>query len=175
LLGKMESVLKIESVEGKGSTFSFDLELEYDDSSYTKNADSIKKETDESLSSLSDEKTVLIVEDNKVNMQYLEAVLKGQNNNLKIILAYDGEQAIELFKAKKPDFIFMDIQLPKINGYQVTKELRKIDKKVPIVAITARALKGEREKCLEWGMNDYLLKPVSIKSIKEIMSTYLNE
>jgi len=118
-------------------------------------------------------KKILIVEDNKINMQYLETVLKAENRNLTILNAYDGETALDIFKEENPDAILMDIQLPKMNGYEVTKQIRLINKELPIIAITARALKGEKEKCQGAGMTDYFPKPITINTIKTIIKKYL--
>ena len=133
-----------------------------------------KTQTDEKAThSDTARKTILIVEDNKINMQYLETVLKAENKTVNVINAIDGEQALTLFEQHHPDLILMDIQLPKMNGYEVTKRIRSTDREVAIIAITARALKGEREKCLAVGMNDYQPKPVSISTIKAVLKKYL--
>ena len=175
LLEKMGSRLKVESTFGKGSTFSFELELKYHQAKPKEVPIMNEKTGTEAEHPPFDTagKTVLIVEDNKINMQYLETVLKAENKSLDVINAYDGEQALEVFEQHHPNLILMDIQLPKMNGYEVTKRIRSLDQNVPIIAITARALKGEREKCLEAGMNDYHPKPVSISAIKTLLKKYL--
>ena len=175
LLEKMGSQLAIESTFGKGSTFSFELQLNYHDAK-PKEVPIVgeKTQTDEKAThSDTARKTILIVEDNKINMQYLETVLKAENKTVNVINAIDGEQALTLFEQHHPDLILMDIQLPKMNGYEVTKRIRSTDREVAIIAITARALKGEREKCLAVGMNDYQPKPVSISTIKAVLKKYL--
>ena len=173
LLEKMDSQLTIKSTVGKGSIFSFELELRYEVP--TPKPYEVESETiaTEDTIPKTDEKKILIVEDNRINMQYLETVLKTENKNLAILNAYDGETGLEMFKTEHPDLILMDSQLPKMNGYQVTGKIREIDKKVPIIAITARAFKDEREKCMEAGMSDYLPKPASISAIKKMLSKYL--
>ncbi|MEA1883396.1 MAG: PAS domain S-box protein, partial [Thermotogota bacterium] len=141
LLEKMGSQLTIESTFGKGSTFSFELRLKYYDSKPKEVLIVDEKRGTEEKDTESDTigKKILIVEDNKINMQYLETVLRAENKNLTVLNAYDGETALDLFKKERPDAIFMDIQLPKMNGYEVTKRIRLMDKEIPIIAITARA------------------------------------
>jgi len=175
LLGKMGSQLAIESTFGKGSTFSFELELKYyvskpkEVSIVNEKTETEKKDTDSDTTG----KKILIVEDNKINMQYLETVLKAEKRNLTILNAFDGETALDLFKEEQLDAILMDIQLPKMNGYEVTKQIRLRNKEIPIIAITARALKGEKEKCQDVGMTDYFPKPITITTIKTIIEKYL--
>ena len=175
LLEKMGSQLTIESTFGKGSTFSFELELEYHNPNPKEVSIVDEKAGTEEKDTESDTigKKILIVEDNKINMQYLETVLKAENRNLTILNAYDGETALDIFKEENPDAILMDIQLPKMNGYEVTKQIRLINKELPIIAITARALKGEKEKCQGAGMTDYFPKPITINTIKTIIKKYL--
>ncbi|MFW6262682.1 MAG: PAS domain S-box protein [Thermotogota bacterium] len=174
LLAKMGSQLTIESTVGVGSTFSFELALKYPKPD-TKEGISVDKKTVsvERHPSETSNKKVLIVEDNKINMQYIETVLKAEYKNLTIINAHDGESAIELFVQEHPDLILLDIQLPKMNGYEVTGRIKQIDKHVPIIAITAKAFKGEKEKCLKVGMTDYFPKPITISTIKTIIKKYL--
>jgi CheY-like chemotaxis protein/HPt (histidine-containing phosphotransfer) domain-containing protein len=94
-----------------------------------------------------------------------------------IIEAKNGKEAVEKYQEHHIDFIFMDIQMPEKNGYEATIEIREIEKnngnKVPIVAMTAGILKGERDKCISIGMNDYLSKPIIKKSVANMINQYL--
>jgi CheY-like chemotaxis protein/HPt (histidine-containing phosphotransfer) domain-containing protein len=92
-----------------------------------------------------------------------------------ILEAKDGDEAVDIFNADKPDIIFMDIQMPAKSGYEATMEIRnrKNGKNVPIIACTAGALMGEREKCLEAGMNDYISKPIVKENIHKMIEKWL--
>lgn len=85
-----------------------------------------------------------------------------------VIEAENGKIGIEKFTAESPDLILLDIQMPVLNGYETAVEIRKMNKEIPIIALTAGTIKGEKEKCIESGMNDYLSKPIN-KDIFENM------
>ena len=116
----------------------------------------------------------LIAEDNLINMELIKSYLKNIYYNVKIYEAEDGQVALNLFKTHQPDFVFSDIQMPNMNGYELTKAIRKDKngKQVPIIAITAGTVKGTKEKCLESGMDDYISKPILQESIKNIIYEY---
>jgi CheY-like chemotaxis protein len=92
------------------------------------------------------------------------------------ITAENGTSAIGMLK-KNPDtdIVLMDIMMPEMDGYESTQEIRKIDKftKLPIIAFTAKTMKGDREKCLEAGMSDYIAKPVNIEQLLSLMRVWL--
>ncbi|WP_127844669.1 PAS domain S-box protein [Psychroflexus aestuariivivens] len=113
----------------------------------------------------------LLAEDNLINMELIKSYIKNLYTDATIYEAEDGQQALEKFKTHSPDFVFTDIQMPIMNGYELTQSIRKLDsgKMVPIVAITAGTVKGTKEKCLEMGMNDYISKPILQESVKKII------
>jgi CheY-like chemotaxis protein/HPt (histidine-containing phosphotransfer) domain-containing protein len=118
--------------------------------------------------------TVLIAEDNAVNMMLVKSIIENIQPSAKIVEAENGLVAIERFKQADPDIVFMDIRMPEKNGYEATAEIRKWDTKhIPIIALTAGTAKGEREKCLEAGMDDYVSKPVVQDSILKMISKWL--
>lgn len=173
LLNLMNSHLKLKSEIGKGSCFYFDLDLKTDN--YL-----LKKEPSKQLA-VSVEKTnilkanpnlqnskILLVEDNKINMLLLKTIIKNTIPEALIFEASNGLEAISQFENSLPDIIFMDIQMPIMNGYEATEEIRKLTlgKNVPIIAITAGTEKEERNKCIEMDMNDYISKPI-VKGIIE--------
>lgn len=176
ILEKMGTKMTVESVFQEGSTFSFEVEFEIG-----KAVDAGKKEKQEK--SLKDKFVmsgmfkVLIAEDNDINMMLMKSVLNKMLPQSEIISAIDGLEAVELYRKDNPDLIFMDIQMPGMDGYAASVEIRKIEKvsknKVPIVAITAGAVKDEKTKCLEAGMDDYVTKPVSERTIEDILKKYL--
>lgn len=103
---------------------------------------------------------ILIVEDNKINMLLTKTLIKSKLNNVEIFEAENGEEGIELFKRQKPDLILMDIQMPIKNGYEAAEEILKINPNAKIIALTAGIFTGEKEKCFEVGMVDFLIKPI---------------
>ncbi len=117
----------------------------------------------------------LIIEDNENNMYLISFLL--QNNGHEVSQAYDGKDGVELAKTVNPDLILLDIQLPKMNGYEVAVELRKDESlsKVPIVAITSYAMPGDREKALAAGCTGYIKKPINPDTFLEEVESYLNK
>jgi len=103
---------------------------------------------------------ILIVEDNKVNMLLTKTLILKAFPNAIISEASNGFQAVEVFKKANPEIILMDIQMPVMNGYEATELIRKINTDVIIIALTAGVITGEKEKCLDIGMNDFILKPI---------------
>ncbi len=104
---------------------------------------------------------VLIVEDNLTNQQVAQAILEGAG--AVVTIANNGEEAVQAFGSSSFDAVLMDIQMPKMNGYEATRLIRRLPQgaSVPIVAMTAHALKGDEEKCLEAGMDGYVSKPIN--------------
>ena len=173
LLNLMNSRLELKSTIGIGSTFYFGLELTTSNEAAESvilqgtNVDTIKDElikTNHSVKKI----TVLIVEDNRINMLLLKTIIKNLPIKTTVFEVVNGKQAVEQFETINPDIIFMDIQMPIMNGYEATKLIRNIKtgQNVPIIAITAGTEKEEKEKCIKSGMDDYIPKPI-IKGIIE--------
>ena len=103
---------------------------------------------------------ILLVEDNEMNRDMLSRRLIKKGYDL--VMAMDGEQALEMAQAEAPDLILMDISLPGLDGWEATRRLKAMPETqaIPIIALTAHAMAGDREKCLEAGCNDYDTKPV---------------
>ena len=108
----------------------------------------------------SDSVSILIVDDNKINMLLTKTLIRNKVPNSIIYEARNGQEAVDLALENKPDIIFMDIQMPIMNGYEATTEIRKTNPNTIIIAITAGIITGEKEKCLEVGMNDFIIKPI---------------
>jgi len=122
------------------------------------------------------DKVVLLVEDNKANQMFMKVILKKQK--LKFDIANDGVEAIEAFKSKKYDLILMDENMPNMNGIEATKHILEMEKiqnlqHTPIIALTANALKGDREKFLSAGMDEYMTKPVDKNIFSNLLSLFL--
>jgi len=117
---------------------------------------------------------LLLVEDNLVNQHVAVAVLRKLG--LKADLAANGREAVEAVQGKDYDLVLMDCQMPEMDGFQATREIRENEGEahhVPILAMTANAMQGDRERCLECGMDDYLPKPVTIDSLKNALRRWL--
>lgn len=116
---------------------------------------------------------ILIVEDNPVN---LELVVQLLEDDYELLTSEDGQDGLEKALANKPDLILLDLSLPRMNGWDVCKALRQDDwgKEVPIVALTAHAIKGDREKALEAGFTDYVTKPIDDDLLFETVERYLS-
>ena len=119
---------------------------------------------------------LLLVEDNLIARTVAEMILTGLG--CKVQLAVDGEQALEMFKANKYHFIFMDLGLPGISGLDTTREIRKLEINtvpVPIVALTANYDSSSTAICLKAGMNDFILKPLSKEKASAILAKFLSK
>ena len=118
---------------------------------------------------------ILICEDNEVNQIVFRQILQAANFDFRI--ASNGSEGVALWKEHRPRLVLMDVSMPEMNGFQATREIRKLEKgsgrHTPIVGITAHALKGDMEKCLEAGMDDYLAKPVSPDRLGEKVRKWL--
>lgn len=118
---------------------------------------------------------VLLVEDNPQNMKLLEMLLRAKDYIL--LKAYDGEEALAMAIREQPDLIVMDMQLPKMSGLEVTKQLRQtlVFSHTPIIALTAYAMRGDKEQFMEAGCNAYLSKPISTRELPVIIDRMLQE
>lgn len=120
---------------------------------------------------------VLIVEDNTTNMFLAKTILQKILPNAVISKAVNGEEGVEKYKEIHPDFVLMDVQMPIMNGYQAATAIREYEQEknlsAPIIALTAGTVKGERERCQEAGMNDYLSKPVVENTIRAAIDKWL--
>lgn len=118
-------------------------------------------------------KTVLIVEDNELNMKLFNDLLEA--NGRATLRTKSGVEALKLARAHKPDLILMDIQLPEVSGLEVTRWLKEDAelRHIPVVAITAFAMKGDEEKILQGGCEAYLSKPISVAKFLETVNAFL--
>jgi PAS domain S-box-containing protein len=180
LLSLMNSSLELESEINVGSIFYFDVEIKT--TNHIETTDTILKNEIENnylnnISQLKNNKpTLMLVEDNKINMLLLKTILKNIIPKALIFEIRNGLECIEQFETINPDIVFMDIQMPLINGYEATKAIRKLQlgKNTPIIAITAGAEKEEKDKCLSVGMSDYISKPIVKGIIEEKLAFWLS-
>jgi len=118
---------------------------------------------------------VLVVDDNAFNMLLIKTVIGEILPNAYITEAGDGKEAVEKYTLEGADIVFMDVQMPEMNGYDATRAIRALSRQpqTPIIAITAGTMKEERDKCLEAGMNDYVSKPYVISSVMDVVNRWL--
>lgn len=129
----------------------------------------------EMLNSSPKQKTVMIVEDNELNMKLFHDLLEA--NGYMTMETRDGRKVMEMVRQQRPDLILMDIQLPEISGLDVTKLLKADQdlKTIPVIAVTAFAMKGDEQKIREGGCEDYISKPISVTRFLEVIDQYLNK
>jgi CheY-like chemotaxis protein len=124
----------------------------------------------------SEKRVVLLVEDNMINQKVARKIL--EKLNCRVLLAANGLEALESLRHFDCDLVFMDIQMPELNGYEATRKTRQLsDKKkarLPIIAMTAHAMEGDREKCLEAGMDDYITKPIQASRVREMLRKWIS-
>lgn len=120
-------------------------------------------------------KTVLIVEDNELNMKLFRDLLEA--HGIATIETRNGMEVLDIAREKSPDLVLMDIQLPEVSGLDVTKWLKADDalKSIPVIAVTAFAMKGDEEKIRQGGCEDYISKPISVTRFLDVIQTYLNK
>ncbi len=170
LVSMLGGELKVKSVVGRGSIFYFDIHAK---------AGKYKRINQVSTtSSQLENKKILLVEDNKANQMFMSIVLKKLKISFDI--ANDGFEAITAFNKKSYDLILMDENMPNLNGIEATKRILQIEREqlkphTPIVALTANALKGDRERFLAAGMDDYLTKPVDQATLAQTIEKLTNQ
>lgn len=118
-------------------------------------------------------KTVLVVEDNELNMKLFHDLLEA--HGIRTVETRDGIHVLELAREHRPDLILMDIHLPEISGLEVTRRLKADPdlKSIPVIAVTAFAMKGDEQKIREGGCEDYISKPISVVPFIETVKRYL--
>ncbi len=179
LLGLMDSDMQVESVYGAGSTFSFLVVQEVVDSepigewSPQKEASNAGKDYKQSLHIPGVK--LLCVDDTPVNLRVFQALLKGSEAEVECVL--NGQAAVDKARENHYDMIFVDIMMPEMDGIETLHKIReednKIDDKTPIIAFTANALSGVKEKYIGEGFTDYLSKPIRAKDLEEMLMRHL--
>jgi len=172
LIEMMKGEMEVESKEGIGSSFIFtaifrlqekQAELAKQDIPYPVQCTSMKL------------RKVLLAEDDLVSRNIMTIILKKRG--FQVVAVENGKEAVSVYEKKKFDLILMDVNMPYLDGFSATAQIRSMEKKLsvhtPIIAMTAYALKGDREKCLESGMDDYLCKPIDIGQVMKIINKYV--
>ncbi len=177
LLGLMNSKLQLMSKYGEGSDFYFETQFKIQNHVGSQLEREIDQKSEYDAIFFEDPLNILVVEDNQVNLYLAKTLLKRLLPNVSLFQAFDGFQALEVFENESLDMIFMDIQMPKMNGYEATTAIRK-DRRgnaIPIVALTAGIMSGEKEKCFEVGMNDYLSKPLIVDELRKVLQVWIEK
>lgn len=117
---------------------------------------------------------ILVVEDNQDNMTLIVDVLSSLDHD--VLQAADGQEGLDMAQAEKPDLILMDLSLPRVDGWTATRQLKADPelKTIPIIALTAHAMIGDRERAIEAGCDDYITKPVSLPDLLSKLQKYLS-
>lgn len=157
LTNMMKGNIRVDTNASGGSSFSFTVVFLVSDESHVK--DAMKRKTPLQLPPAYPDAQILLVDDNLINVNVALRILKKLGYH-QIDAAYNGQMAIDKLNEKKYDLILMDLEMPIKDGIQATKEIRKSNETVPIIAMTANAMEGDADKCLAAGMNDYLQKPI---------------
>ncbi|WP_207888228.1 ATP-binding protein [Pseudomonas sp. 30_B] len=167
LAERMGGTLSATSEEGCGSTFTLEIPLPF------RERLAITEESAVGIDMLAAGQSVLLVEDNPVNQTVIEAMLRSLG--YRVTLVGDGVQAVRTSERGEFAVILMDCRLPVLNGYEATRQIRSRPggEQVPIIALTANALQGDREICLEAGMNDYLAKPFKRAELQRILQRWV--
>ncbi len=180
LVGLMGGSIGIEDGEGEGSTFWFTSLFEKQ-SGRNQSRKNRKRQPDDKRVKVEVAKKhsrILLVEDNTTNQMVAKGFLKKLGYQIDVVA--NGQESLDVLRSIPYHLVFMDCQMPVMDGFEATKQIRgfeaaAINSNIPIVAMTASAMKGDKEKCLEAGMNDYLSKPISLNNLKQILEKYISD
>jgi signal transduction histidine kinase/CheY-like chemotaxis protein len=189
IVDQMKGSISVDSVLGVGSTFSFKVTLDHVDTEEIIDENDlieIQKLTDETIKkqesinrSCNEPINIFLVEDNPVNQEVIIAMMKELNCGLKVVS--NGKQAVDFFSKHTKhafDLIFMDCQMPVMDGFEATEQIQDLWKNnphaaIPIVALTASTMHGDKFRCYEVGMDDYLAKPVCLETVSIILERWI--
>jgi signal transduction histidine kinase len=169
LCDAMEGTIDMESAPGKGSTFWFELPMP------AALAADAEDEAQGAPPGGGGKKQLLVVEDNRLNQDLVLGYL--EDSNFEVTLANDGREGVEMFERGQFDAVLMDWQMPEMDGLEATRRIRAFEAKhgrtrTPIIAVTAHAMEGDREACLEAGMDDYIIKPFSLQALLQALARW---
>ncbi len=119
---------------------------------------------------------IMLAEDNEQNVNVVQDYLESKGYD--IVVAWNGVEVVEMVQDVDPDLILMDIQMPEMDGMEATRQVRKMSPelaRIPIIALTAMTMPGDRQKCLDAGMNDYVSKPLSLKGLQQMIEKYIRQ
>ncbi|WP_066161325.1 response regulator [Aliarcobacter skirrowii] len=159
----LNTKIELKSKLGEGSEFYFIVDIE------------TNEEDNQKISEypIFEDIAILVAEDNITNQELIKIIL--EKSNIKVTMAKNGKEAVELFSKNRFDLILMDLQMPVLSGFDATKKIREIDKQIPIVALTASNLIEDREKANEVLMDDFLLKPIDTEILYNVLIKYIKK
>ena len=169
LVGAMGGRIEVDSVEGEGSTFHFRLCFRCASGSLTPRPGRTPGPAKGALSGA----RILVVEDNELNREFAVELLEA--NGLKVVTADNGEEALRALDQSEFDGVLMDCQMPVMDGFEATARIRAQARlhELPVIAMTANALKGDRGQALAAGMNDHVPKPVDVRHLLEVLGRWI--
>jgi CheY-like chemotaxis protein len=113
---------------------------------------------------------IIVAEDNDENFEIIKEVFSS--SKLQIFRAFNGREAVELIKTDSFDLILMDIKMPVLDGFQATRQIRKFNNKIPIIAVTAYAFNADKEMAIKAGCNDFVTKPIDLNQLSKVLARY---
>ncbi len=162
--------LGVESRLGAGSTFTFEWPL------VPASSEAPKRTKRTQARAFAERRTILVAEDNAINLMVISAILKKLG--LDVIPTTNGVEALERLQQERVDAVLMDCQMPEMDGYEATRKIRLAEadgsEHVPIIALTAHAIDGERERCMAAGMDDFISKPYRTEELRETLNKWLH-
>ena len=164
--------ISLNSEDGKGSTFSLDITYKHGTATTEQTEKASPKTTATNQTGYTP--NILLAEDNEINQLFVKTILKKQ---FKLMIAPNGKVVIDLLNKEHFDLILMDLHMPEMDGYTATSVIRKMDNQekrtIPIIALTAAAIKGEKEKCIAAGMDDYISKPFETQDLIDMIYKHI--
>ena len=175
LVDMMGGLISFESVEGKGTTFKVELRFPAGDEIPLVESSDVPGQKRAGQTDFSKNR-ILVADDNPTNQLLIKGYLHKLGCNFHIVA--NGQEVLDAMREAKFDLILMDCQMPEMDGYQATKIIRSssgFPNQIPILALTANAVKGDEKKCFEAGMNEHITKPVSLKELTRRLDQYLGD
>ena len=171
IIEKMEGTIRVESEQGAGTIFRFSIP-------YVQPAEEEETEASAAIPSPEDGqpddgrvRTILAAEDIDSNYLLIEAFI-GKKFNL--LRAHNGEEAVQMWHDAQPDAVLMDLKMPRMDGFEATRQIRAVSKSVPIIAMSAFAFGDDRDKAAAAGCNDFITKPLSQSVLLKTLNRFLN-